>query len=136
MGTIGDRYDNAMIESFWGRMQTEPLNRRGWRTRPELADAILEYLVIFHTRPRRHSALGMLTPVEFELRAAPRPPALQQLDSTQAGAHQLDTTRVGRPADGGDHLWNALSRKPAVGPTPRPWRSCGSPRCRPRTHRP
>ncbi len=68
MGSIGDCYDNAMIESFWGRMQTELLNRRKWRTRLELANAIFEYLEIFHNRQRRHSALGMLTPIEFELR--------------------------------------------------------------------
>jgi putative transposase len=70
MGSIGDCYDNAMIESFWGRMQTELLNRRRWRTRIELANAIFEYLEIFHNRQRRHSALGMLTPIEYELRSA------------------------------------------------------------------
>jgi putative transposase len=69
MGSIGDCYDNAMIESFWGRMQTELLNRQRWRTRLELANAIFEYLEIFHNRQRRHSALGMLTPIEYELRA-------------------------------------------------------------------
>jgi putative transposase len=69
MGSIGDCYDNAMMESFWGRMQTELLNRQRWRTRLELANAIFEYLEIFHNRQRRHSALGMLTPVEYELRA-------------------------------------------------------------------
>ncbi len=37
-----------------------------WRTRIELANAIFEYLEIFHNRQRRHSALGMLTPIEFE----------------------------------------------------------------------
>jgi transposase InsO family protein len=66
MGSVGDAYDNAVIESFWGRMQTELLNRRRWRTRVELANAIFEYLEIFHNRQRRHSALGMLTPIEFE----------------------------------------------------------------------
>jgi putative transposase len=50
-----------MIESFWGRMQTELLNRRRWKTRLELANAIFEYLEVFHNRRRRHSALGMLT---------------------------------------------------------------------------
>ncbi|WP_372433911.1 integrase core domain-containing protein [Micromonospora coerulea] len=35
MGSIGDCYDNGMIESFWGRMQTELLNRRRRRTRIE-----------------------------------------------------------------------------------------------------
>jgi putative transposase len=71
MGSIGDCFDNAMIESFWGRMQTELLNRRRWRTRLELANAIFEYLEIFHNRQRRHSALGMLTPIEYELRNQP-----------------------------------------------------------------
>jgi transposase InsO family protein len=66
MGSIGDCYDNAMIESFWSRMQVELLNRRKWRTRVELANAIFEYLEVFHNRQRRHSALGVLTPVEFE----------------------------------------------------------------------
>ncbi|MFI2652894.1 IS3 family transposase [Micromonospora fulviviridis] len=66
MGSIGDCYDNGMIESFWGRMQTELLNRRRWRTRIELANAIFEYLEIFHNRQRRHSSLGMLTPTEYE----------------------------------------------------------------------
>ena len=68
MGSIGDCYDNAMIESFWGRMQTELLNRQRRRTRLELANAIFEYLEIFQNRQRRHSALGMLTPIEYELR--------------------------------------------------------------------
>ncbi|GLW05896.1 transposase [Microtetraspora sp. NBRC 13810] len=67
MGSVGDCYDNAVIESFWGRMQTELLNRRRWRTRIELANAIFEYLEIFHNRQRRHSALGMLTPIEYEI---------------------------------------------------------------------
>jgi len=68
MGSIGDCYDNAVIESFWSRMQVELLDHRHWRTRVELANAIFEYLEIFHNRQRRHSALGMLTPVEFETR--------------------------------------------------------------------
>jgi putative transposase len=66
MGTVGDCFDNAVIESFWGRMQTELLNRQSWRTRVELANAIFEYLEIFHNRQRRHSSIGMLTPIEFE----------------------------------------------------------------------
>jgi transposase InsO family protein len=67
MGSIGDCYDNAMIESFWGRVQTELLNRQRWKTRIELANALFEYLEIFHNRRRRHSSLGMLTPIEYEL---------------------------------------------------------------------
>jgi len=66
MGAIGSCYDNSMIESFWGRMQTELLDRRMWRTRLELANAIFEYLEMFHNRKRRHSRLGMRSPVEYE----------------------------------------------------------------------
>ena len=66
MGSIGDCFDNAMAESFWARMQVELLNRKRWRTRIELANAIFEYLEIFHNRQRRHSAIGMHTPIEYE----------------------------------------------------------------------
>ena len=66
MGSIGDCFDNAVIESFWARMQVELLNRQRWKTRVELANAIFEYLEIFHNRQRRHSALEMRTPVEHE----------------------------------------------------------------------
>lgn len=66
MGSIGDRYDNSMIESFWSRMQVELLDRRKWNTRLELANAMFEYLEIWHNRKRRHSQLGWLTPIEFE----------------------------------------------------------------------
>lgn len=61
---------HAVIESFWGRMQTELLNRQRWKTRIELANAIFEYLEIFHNRRRRHSALGMRTPIEYEMMQA------------------------------------------------------------------
>jgi transposase InsO family protein len=66
MGSIGDCFDNAMVESFWARMQVELLNRKRWKTRVELANAIFEYLEIFHNRQRRHSAIGMHTPIEYE----------------------------------------------------------------------
>lgn len=66
MGSLGDCFDNAVMESFWSRMQVELLDRKRWSTRVELSSAIFEYLEIFHNRQRRHSSLGMLTPVEFE----------------------------------------------------------------------
>ncbi len=66
MGAVGTCYDNALMESFWSRVQVELLDRQAWSTRLELATALFEYLEIFHNRQRRHSALGMLTPSEFE----------------------------------------------------------------------
>ncbi|MGH2869447.1 MAG: transposase [Solirubrobacteraceae bacterium] len=65
MGAVVTAADNAMTESFWGRMQVELLNRRRWKTRIELAAAIHDY-ILFHNTRRRHSALGMHTPTEIE----------------------------------------------------------------------
>jgi transposase InsO family protein len=66
MGTVGDCYDNAPMESFWGSMQIELLDRQKWRTNLELAVAMADYLDHFYNCDRRHSSLGYLTPNEFE----------------------------------------------------------------------
>ncbi len=66
LGTVGDCYDNAMIESFWGRMQTELLNRKTWTTVVELSMEMADYIENFHNTRRRHSSLAMLTPTEYE----------------------------------------------------------------------
>ncbi|MBE1525530.1 transposase InsO family protein [Nesterenkonia lutea] len=60
-GTVGDGLDNAMMESFRSSMQIELLNRKKWRTRVELANAIFEYIVVFYNRRRRHSSLAYAT---------------------------------------------------------------------------
>ncbi|KTR95533.1 transposase [Microbacterium testaceum] len=65
-GSVRDGLDNAMMESFWSSMQIELLNRKKWKTRVELANAILEYIETFHNRQRRHSALGYRTPIKYE----------------------------------------------------------------------
>lgn len=65
-GTVGDAYDNAMMESFWSSMQIELLNRKKWATRLELTNAIFEYIEVFYNRRRRHSQLDYQSPVEFE----------------------------------------------------------------------
>lgn len=66
-GTVGDGYDNAMMESFWSSMQIELLNRRRWKTRVELPTAMFEYIEVFYNRQRRHSALGYVSPIQYEL---------------------------------------------------------------------
>lgn len=55
MGSIGDCFGNAMMESFWARMQVELLNRKRRNTRLELANTIFEYLEIFHDIAERDS---------------------------------------------------------------------------------
>jgi putative transposase len=66
MGTTGDCYDNSPMESFWGSMQIELLNRQRWTTHVELASAIADYIENFYNPTRRHSSLEYLTPLEFE----------------------------------------------------------------------
>lgn len=72
MGTVGDCYDNAPMESFWGSMQIELLNRQRWQTNIELAIAIADYIDFYNTK-RRHSALRYLTPNEYEDLHSPQP---------------------------------------------------------------
>ena len=66
-GSVGDGLDNAMMESFWSSMQIKLLNRKKWKTRLELSNAIFDYIEIFYNRQRRHSSLAYRTPIEHEL---------------------------------------------------------------------
>jgi putative transposase len=68
MGTVGDCYDNAMMESFWHTMQLELLDLREWETRQQLGNAIFEWIECWYNPYRRHSSLGMLSPAEYERR--------------------------------------------------------------------
>lgn len=66
MGTVGDCYDNSLMESFWGTLQLELLDTRAWKTREELANAIFEWIECWYNPKRRHSSIGMHSPVTFE----------------------------------------------------------------------
>ncbi len=66
MSRRGDCWDNAVVESFFGTLKTELIDRRPWPTRRAAQDAIREYIEIFYNRQRRHSSLGYKTPAQFE----------------------------------------------------------------------
>lgn len=68
MGRVASAFDNAMIESFFGSMQIELLDRRTWTTRAELATAIFEYIEAFYNPVRRHSALDYRSPIDYDER--------------------------------------------------------------------
>ena len=68
IGSVGDAYDNAVVESLWGSMQIELLNRKRWTTRLELSLAMVDWIEGFYNQRRRHSSLGNISPVEFERR--------------------------------------------------------------------
>lgn len=66
MGSIGDCYDNSMMESFFGSMQIELLDTCAWLTPQELANAIFEWIEAWYNPARRHSALAYDSPVAYE----------------------------------------------------------------------
>ena len=66
MGTVGDAYDNAMCESFFATLECELLDRRKFRSQAEAKMAVFEFIEGWYNPHRRHSALGYLSPVDFE----------------------------------------------------------------------
>jgi putative transposase len=68
MSRRGDCYDNAAVESFFGTLKTELIHGRRYATRAEARSSIFEYIEVFYNRERRHSALGYLSPAEYEAR--------------------------------------------------------------------
>jgi putative transposase len=66
MGTVGDALDNAMCESLIGTMKIEKLNPQRWRSVEDVRAAVFEWIETWYNRRRRHSALGYLSPLEYE----------------------------------------------------------------------
>jgi putative transposase len=66
MGRVGAAGDNAAMESFFSLLQKNVLNRRRWDTREQLRIAIVTWIERTYHRRRRQTALGRLTPIEFE----------------------------------------------------------------------
>jgi putative transposase len=61
-------WDNAVAESFFATLKRELAYQTQWRTRAQARSEVFEYIEVFYNRTRRHSALGYLSPVNFELR--------------------------------------------------------------------
>ena len=66
IGSRGDCYDNSPHESFHASLKKDLIHRRAWPTKAEARTAVFEYIEAFYNRRRRHSRLGMLSPVDFE----------------------------------------------------------------------
>ena len=66
VGTVGDCYDNAMAESFFATLECELLERGPFPTHPEAKSALFCFIEGYYNRRRRHSALGYLSPIDFE----------------------------------------------------------------------
>ncbi len=66
MGSVGDGFDNAVTESLFATLECELLDRHRFRTHTEAKMAVFDYLEGFYNPRRRHSALGYLSPADYE----------------------------------------------------------------------
>jgi len=88
MGSVGDAYDNAMAESFFGTLECELLDRYSFRTPVEARTAVFRYIEGWYNPRRRHSSLGYLSPMNFEAKNWPgsvRVPGLPELPAVAKG---------------------------------------------------
>ena len=66
MGSVGDCYDNAMAESFFATLECELLDRTRFPNPKTVGEALFEFIEAWYNPHRRDSALGYLSPVNFE----------------------------------------------------------------------
>ena len=66
MSRVGNCYDNAAMESFWGTLKTEWIYRQKYTTREQARQSIFQYIECWYNRWRRHSAIGYMSPEQFE----------------------------------------------------------------------
>lgn len=69
MSRKGDCWDNAPMESFYRTLKVELVYWEDCQTRDEAQRSIVEFIETFYNRRRRHSTLGYVSPVEYELAA-------------------------------------------------------------------
>jgi putative transposase len=72
MSAAGNCYDNAVAESFFATLKKELVHGCAFETRSEAYDAISDYIENYYNPKRRHSAVGNVSPIKFELANTPR----------------------------------------------------------------
>ena len=68
MSRVGNCYDNAMVESFWGKLKAEMVHHEHFATKSRARAAVFEYIEMFYNRKRLHASLDDLSPEAFEAR--------------------------------------------------------------------
>jgi len=66
MGSVGDSYDNALMENFWSTLKIELVYRQAWRTRDEAENALFAYIDGWYNTHRIQKELGYLSPDDYE----------------------------------------------------------------------
>ena len=67
MSRAGNCWDNAAMESFFSSLKTERTARKTYRTRDEAKADVFDYVERFYNVKRRHSTIGYISPMEFEM---------------------------------------------------------------------
>ncbi len=70
MSRKGNCWDNAPMESFYGRLKVELIYAKNYQSMEEARSGIFSYIEIFYNRKRRHSANDGRSPAVFEVMAA------------------------------------------------------------------
>jgi putative transposase len=66
MSRKGNCWDNAAMESFFGKLKVECVHHEKFKTRAQARACVFEYLEVFYNRKRRHSKLNYMSPVDYE----------------------------------------------------------------------
>ncbi len=75
MGSVGDSYDNALMENFFSTLKTELVYRNSWRTREDAENALFAYIDGWYNTQRIQKRLGWRSPDEYEASYHGRVPA-------------------------------------------------------------
>jgi putative transposase len=66
MSRKGNCWDNAPVESFFGKLKREWVRRKSYETRIEARSELFKYIEMFYNRQRRHAAIDYMSPTDFE----------------------------------------------------------------------
>ncbi len=82
MGSVGDAYDNAMAESFFASLECELIARRTWKTKTEARLAVFTWIETWYNPRRRHSGLGQMSTINFEMKEQEKPAQNSEITPT------------------------------------------------------
>jgi putative transposase len=111
MGSVGDAYDNAMAEAFFASLECELIDRRTFQSHAEARMAVFRYIEGWYNPRRRHSALGYLSPLDFEAKHRATETAAAAAALAGAG-HRVHATLAGT-AD----LYSAAAQRKLLTPS-------------------
>jgi putative transposase len=95
MGSVGDAYDNALCEAFFATLECELIDRRRFRSQAEARMAVFTFIEGWYNPRRRPSALGYLSPIQYERSTRPSPRTPSPNPSTKPDQLQSEALCLG-----------------------------------------